>query len=145
MAALTNTLSTITPKAYEGLTKFVVISRTDTTAFKAVELPKYAIPVGFYVLGQAASNAATTATISVGTSATATELISGYDVLTAASAVGYNVAGNKVAAGVMGKQLTADTVIYAKYAETGTASTAGGPWIVKIEYIVPGPGEKIAG
>ena len=40
-------------------------------------------------------------------------------------------------------KLTADTPIYAKYAETGTASSTGGPWFVKIEYVVPGSGETI--
>lgn len=142
-AKYTNAFSPITPKAYETLVKFITVTRTDTTAFKAIELPKYAIPVGIYVLGQAASNAGTTATVNVGTSTTATEWVSGYDVLTSATGLGYNTASNKVAASIMGAKLTADTPLYAKYAETGTASTSGGPWFVKIEYIVPGPGETL--
>lgn len=136
--------STITPKAYESLTKYIRVSRTDTTAFKALILPKYAIPVGFYVLGKVASDAASTATINLGTSATATEWINGYDVKTAATATGYNPVGSKIAGTVIATQLTVDTPLYAKYAETGTASSTGGDWYIKIEYLIPGPGETLA-
>ena len=40
----------------------------------------------------------------------------------------------------MGAQLTADTLMKARYAETGTASTTGGPWLVKVEYYYPQQG-----
>ena len=139
MAAYVSNVTTTTPKAYDTYTKFITITRTDTTAFQGVTLPKNAIPIGFYVLGQVASDAATTATVNVGTSATATEWLNAYDVKTAATATGYNPGGSKVVGTIIGVQLSADTPVYAKYAETGTASTTGGPWIVKIEYIGPQP------
>ena len=143
MAALTTVVSTITPKAYESYTKYAVVTRTDTTAFKAFILPKTAIIVGMYVLGQSISNAGTTATVNAGSTTTANEFLAGYTVLSAATGQGYNPASSYVPANIMGKQLNVDTPFYAKYAETGTASTSGGPWIIKVEYIVPGPGEKL--
>jgi len=91
-----------------------------------------------------ASDAASTATINLGTSATATEWINGYDVKTAATATGYNPVGSKIAGTVIATQLTVDTPLYAKYAETGTASSTGGDWYIKIEYLIPGPGERLA-
>jgi hypothetical protein len=143
MANKYSNVTTTTPKAYDTLTKFVPVVRTDTTAFVGLVLPKYAIPVGYYVLGQVASDAATTATVSVGTSATSNELVNGFDVKTAATGVGYNPVAGKAVGAAIGTQLTADTPVYFKYAETGTASTTGGPWIIKIEYLIPGPGETL--
>lgn len=131
------------PKPREALEKFIKIVRTDTTAFVAAQLQKDAIITGMYVIGHAASDAATTAVISVGTTATSNELLDSYDVKTAATGEGYNPAGAAAVGTAFCTKLTADTPIYAKYAETGTASAAGGPWFVKIEYVVTGGGETI--
>lgn len=132
--------STITPKARESLVKYVQVVRSDTTAFDAVVLPAGAYITGVYVLGGPVSNAATTATITVGYSAGGTELLNAFDVKT--NGAGYFPAGAAASASA-GKQLTVDTHLWAKYAETGTASTAGGPWFVKVEYTLPGPGEVL--
>ncbi len=131
--------STVTPKAREGLVKYIQVARTDTTAFDAVVLPATAVITGVYVLGSVASNAATTATVTVGYSAGGTEVLNAFDVKT--NGKGYNPAGATTS--VAGTQLTTDQHLYAKYAETGTASTAGGPWYVKVEYTIPGPGETL--
>lgn len=53
--------------------------------------------------------------------------------------VGYFASGATTGT-YMGTQLTADTLFKARYAETGTASTTGGPWLVKVEYYYPQPG-----
>ena len=131
------------PKPRELITKFFKVSRTDTTAAQKTALPKFAIIAGAYVVGGVASDAATTATISFGSTTTATEYVSGYDVKTAATATGYNPVGSKAVGAAFGTPLATDLPVYAKYAETGTASTTGGPWIVKLEYFVPGPGELV--
>lgn len=131
------------PKPRGGDSKTVKIVRTDTTAFQAAWLPKDAVITGIYVVGAAASDAATTATIDVGTTTTANELLASYDVKTAATGEGYNVAGGAAVGSALMVKQTADKPIYAKYTETGTASTTGGPWYVKIEYTVVGPGEDI--
>jgi hypothetical protein len=131
------------PKIRDGLTKFVRIVRTDTTAFIAAWLPKYAVITGMYIVGQAASNAVTTATIDVGTTVTSNELLAAFDVKTAATGEGYVPAGAAAVGSAFCTALTADTPVYAKYTETGGASSSGGPWFVKIEFTVPGPGETI--
>jgi hypothetical protein len=141
--AATSQVSMSYPKVRESYEKFVKIVRTDTTAFVAAHLPKDAVVTGLYVIGQVASDAGTTGTISVGTTATSNEIISAFDVKTAATGEGYSPAGAAAVGSYMCEKLTADTPVYAKYAETGTASTTGGPWFVKIEYSVVGGGENI--
>lgn len=141
--AATSKVSMYYPKQRENTEIFVKIVRTDTTAFQGAVIPKDAVITGMYVIGHAASDAATTGTISVGTTATSNELISAYDVKTAATGEGYNPAGAAAVGTAMATKLTADTPVYAKYAETGTASTTGGPWYVKIEYVIVGAGEDI--
>lgn len=141
--AATSIVSLSYPKPRESQEKVVKVVRTDTTAFLGAMLPKDAVITGLYVIGHAASDAASTATLSVGTTVTATELIASYDLKTAATGEGYNPAGTAAVGTAMMTKLTVDTPIYAKYTESGTASTAGGPWFVKIEYAVVGGGETI--
>jgi len=131
------------PKPRELLTKIFKISRSDTTGTKKAALPKSAYILGAYVIGGTASDAATSATISFGSSATATEYVSGYDVKTAATGEGYSAVGAAAVGSAFGTALASDVTIYGIYAESGTASTTGGPWIVKLEYFVPGPGEAV--
>ena len=135
--------NTLTPKARSTLCKMGSLARTDTTAKELFGLPKDAVIVGIYVIGGAVSNAATTATIGTGSTATANEHMTGYDVKTAATGEGYNPAGAAAVGTALGTKLTTDTPVYGIYAETGTASTSGGPWIVKYEYYVTGPGETL--
>lgn len=135
------TVSFTTPPAFEILTKTVRIARTDTTAFNAFVLPKGAVIAGSYVMGQTASDAATTATLDVGSNpGTTDEILQDFDVK-GATGVGYYASEAKAGTSV-GTQLTTDTLMKAKYTETGTASTTGGPWIVKVEYYFPQPGNS---
>lgn len=135
--------NTLTPKARGTLTKTGSIARTDTTAKGLFGLPKDAIIVGIYVVGGTASNAATTATIGIGSTASANEYMTGFDVKTAATGEGYNPAGAAAVGSALYSKLTSDITVYGIYAETGTASSAGGPWYVKVEYYVTGPGETL--
>lgn len=141
--AATSIVSLSYPKTRDSLEKVVRIVRTDTTAFIGAWLPKDAVITGMYVIGAAASDAGTTANVSVGSTATATEYLAAFDVKTAATGEGYSPAGAAAVGSAFMNKLTADTPVYAKYAETGGASTTGGPWFVKIEYSVVGPGETI--
>jgi hypothetical protein len=141
--AATSIVSLSYPKIRESYEKTVKVERTDTTAFVGAWLPKDAVITGMYVIGQAASNAGTTANVNVGSSATATEYLAAFDVKTAATGEGYNPAGAAAVGAAFMEKLTADVPVYAKYVESGTASSAGGPWYVKIEYSVVGPGETI--
>lgn len=133
-----------TPKARNLLHKFVQIARTDTTATIRGYLPKGAIMVNMTVIGAVASDAATTATIGVGSTSSANEYLAAYDVKTAATGEGVNIAGAAAVGSAFATALTADTPLYVKYAETGTASTTGGSWTVGIAYFIPGPGEGIS-
>ena len=134
------TVSYTTPPAIELLSKTVKIARTDTTAFNAFVLPKGAVIAGAYVMGTTASDAASTATVSVGSNpGTTNECVAAFSVKT--NGLGYFAAGAQGGTS-MGSQLTADTLMKAVYAETGTASTTGGPWLVKVEYYFPQQGNS---
>lgn len=139
MAARPNvTVSTISPPASGVLTKTCQITRTDTVAFDAFSLPKGAIICGAYVMGNTTSDSNTSATISVGSNpGTTNEVIAAFDVKGATGA-GYYAAEAKAGTS-MGSTLTADTLMKAKYTESGTATT-GGPWLVKCEYYIPQQG-----
>lgn len=132
------TVTFTSPPAVEILEKTVQIKRTDTTAFDAFVLPKNAVIAGAYVMGNTASDAGTAATVSVGSNpGTTNECVAAFSVKT--NGAGYYAAGAQAGTS-MGTQLTADTLIKAAYVESGTASTAGGPWLVKVEYYIPQQG-----
>lgn len=112
--------------------KTCTIARTNTSGTdKVCVLPKNAVIVGF-VLSGIASNAGTTATLSIGTtSGTPTEYVNAVSVL--AAGVGNGVQLLNGVAGAVGGKLTADTPIYFKYAETGVASSAGS-WTLHVVF-----------
>lgn len=120
------------------LSKTFTVSRTTTTAAEVAKIPKGSRILAIVANSTLESNAQTTATISIGTSTTATEWVNAHDVLATAAGKGtvlYNGTGTPG-----GVPLTTDATIYAKYAETGTASTTGGPWRVTI-FFNPGYGQ----
>lgn len=131
------------PKPRDTESKFIKVVRTDTTAFVGAWLPKDAVITGAWVIGHAASNAGTAATIDVGTTATSNELVASYDVKTAATGEGFSPVGAAAVGTAFATKLTADVPVYAKYTESGTASSAGGPWFVRIDYSVVGSGEDV--
>lgn len=105
------------------------IRRTMTTATKLMVLPKGSRIIGI-IFGGVASDAGTTATVSLGTTAGGpTEFLNARDVKTAGTGTGNFWIGDHNAT----NPVTADTIVYALYAETGTASTAG-LWEVTILY-----------
>lgn len=108
-------------------------TRAMTTATTAFVLPQDAQIIGLSINGQAVSNAGTTATLSVGKVGG-----NGHDYLNAMDVKGSTGSGQQVpsAATLPGGALSADTTVTVTYAETGTASTSGGPWQVCIEYVV---------
>lgn len=128
-------VSAITPPGKDVKTKYFSLARTDTTAVVKAVLPFNATIVDFRIFG-AASNAGTTATVSVGTSATATEFINAQDVKTAGGLIRptSTVSATNLP-NLEASPPTGDVIIWAKYAETGTASSAGGPYIVFIDYV----------
>jgi hypothetical protein len=136
-------VTTFNPKARLVQSKFITITRDDTTASKMAVLPARAVVCGLFVSGEAASDAGTSASISVGTTSTANELVATYDVKTAATGEGFSAVGGAAVGTALMVRNDGNTDIYAKYAESGTASTTGGPWIVRIDYFVTGAGEEL--
>jgi len=132
-------VTSTTPPSVEILTKTVQVARTDTTAYEAFVLPAGSVIAGAYVLGTTASDAATTAVIHLGSNpGTTNEILASFDVK-GATGQGYHPAG-ATGGTSMGAQLTSNTLMKVKYAETGTASVTGGPWLVKVEYYYPQQG-----
>jgi hypothetical protein len=129
------------PKPRSTQEKLVSVARTDTTAAVVAWLPKNAVISGLYVIGAVASDATTSASVSIGTTSSANEIINAYSVLSTAGE-GYHPAGGAAVGSIMQSPLTVDTPVYSKYASSG-AQTTGGPWTVKIEYYVTGPGETL--
>lgn len=107
--------------------KFENIDRTITTPEIIYTLPKGSVPIYVIVEGTTASNAGTSASVTVGTIATG-NYFGTFDVKTSGATT--ILSGSN-----MGVKLTADTPITATYAETGVASTAGGPWTVIVGYL----------
>jgi hypothetical protein len=127
MATVINgTVAPLTPPNRDIEWKWASVARTDTSAKTLCFVPKGATIVAYQFQGTL-SDAGTTATLDVGTSADADAIIDATDVLTVAGAVGVPA--------VVQSELTADTKITGTYTESGTASTAGGDWHVGIGYV----------
>ena len=130
------------PKPRSTQTKLATVAYTDTTSKELFVLPKYAVIVGIYVIGSAASGAVTSAVLDVGTTlATPVEYMTNYDVKTAATGEGYNPAGAAAVGSAMATPLTSDKLVYGKY--TGVGGGDSGSWTIKFEYFVTGPGETL--
>ena len=81
-----------------------------------------------FVLSGTASDAGTSATLSVGTtSGTPVEYVNALDVKTAATGSGVGVM--RGVTGALGNKLTSDTTVYVKVTEVGVASTVGSWWV----------------
>jgi len=128
-------VTTITPPAKDTYTKYFRVARTDTTASVKMMLPSNATVIDIWMIG-AASNAGTTATVSIGTSSTSTEWVNAQDVKSAGGLI--RPTSTVSATNLPNLEAIprgADISVYAKYAETGTASSAGGPYTVFVHYI----------
>lgn len=112
------------------LTKSRNLVRTMSTGTQVATLPKGS-RILMFVLRGVASNAVTTATVSIGSTSTATQFVNGADVKTAAAGVGPTILPG--VSGALGTVLTVDTPIFFKYADTGGAATLGN-WVVDIVF-----------
>lgn len=118
------TLSVLTFPAKVPQVKQTAVARTNTAGTDRAFLIPKGSQIMCFVLSGAASNAGTTATLSIGTtSGTPVEYVNAVNVLAAGVGNGVNVLSG--VAGAVGGKLTADTIVYFKYAETGTVSTLG--------------------
>jgi hypothetical protein len=102
--------------------KTVSVTRSMTTATEVAKLPRGSRIVGL-ILNGTASDAGTTATLSIGSTSSSDEYVDAANVLSAG--VGDGSQHLSGVAGALGAVITSDSSVYAKYAETGTASSAG--------------------
>lgn len=107
------------------------VARTDTAAKNLFAIPARARPLALILWSSAASDAGTTATLSIGKTGSATFYLNAHDVKTAASGRG-QVLPN-LGLNLHAVELTPVQVI-GTYAETGVASTTGGPWSIVMPY-----------
>lgn len=117
--------------------KVASLARTDTATKNLFMLPKGAVPLYALVFSPVASNAVTTAVISVGITGTGTYFLNTIDVKTAAGLI---VPPTAKATNLITGLLT-DTQVTGIYAETGGASSTGGPFYVMFVYMRVGPGD----
>ena len=118
-----------TPPGNTILVKAANITRSMTTATEVLTIPKGHTIIGMTLVGTA-SDAATSATLSLGTAASGTAYVTTRDVKTVGTGTGLmplTLAADHSAA------LTLDTKVMATYAETGTASTVGA-WVLLVFY-----------
>jgi len=125
-----------TGKAIVGRNRLVqagygTIARTDTAAKNLFKLPGKSLILGIFIFGAAVSNAGTTANISIGKTGTNGYFLNAFDVK-AATGAGPQM---PAAAANLGDQLFASNQVVGIYAETGGASTLGGPWYVYVLYL----------
>ncbi|MDE2100080.1 MAG: hypothetical protein KGL39_22690 [Patescibacteria group bacterium] len=106
--------------------KSATVARTDTTAKTLFTLPAEASIEDITISGDTASDAGTTATVSVGVTGTSNKFVNAQSVKTAGLAV--------PAAKSMGNVGSSQITVVGIYAETGTASTTGGPWTIRVFY-----------
>jgi hypothetical protein len=109
------------------------IARTDTVAKSLFKLPAKAIVLGVIISGPAVSDAGTTATITVGKTGTNNWFVAAYDVKGGGGLGAYLPAGAGAKFGDVG--FGGGVQVVGIYAETGGASTVGGPWNVFLLYL----------
>ena len=114
---------------------FGSLARSDTTAKELFRLSAGDIPIGVRVQPHgAASNAGTAASISVGSTSNVSYFLAGFDVKgTTLTGGGLQSVPSSVAN--LYVPLAFDTIVEATYAEAGTASTSGGPWVIEFEVL----------
>lgn len=114
--------------------KVFQVSRTDTVASVKVRLPAQASVTNVILYRSVASDAATTATVTVTVADNSGTISTGaYDVKTNGAVTG--IVNMTNLPNIENVPTNGDLAISAVYAETGTASTTGGPWKVAVEYV----------
>lgn len=135
MAQSVASTSSTFPRGRQILAFTGSVATTDTTAKDLFQLKAGDIPLRLSIFGTTASNAGTSARISIGSTSNV-----------AFFAAAIDVKGSTLTSGGLGQSvpssaanlmipLSFDTTVQATYAEAGTASTAGGPWVVVMEVL----------
>ena len=127
--------SPLIPSAKDAQVKVFAVSRTDTTSTLKAVLPADASIVEVSKFGNTASDAGTTATVTIVVSNNSGAISTG----TALDVKGAGATTSHVQMPSLPNleplPLNGDLRITATYAETGTVSTTGGPWYIKVLYV----------
>lgn len=110
------------------------VARTDTASRVELILPGDATILAISRTAGVASDAATTATVAITVANNSGTVSSGTDNVKANGAVPTGITMTSLP-NVQPVPLTGDLTISAVYAETGTASTTGGPWNYVVWYV----------
>lgn len=128
------TISPITPAGKDVQVKAFTVARTDTVSSVKAELPADASILSIVREGSVASDAATTATVTITVANNGGTVSSKADDVKGSGAVtGFVTMSNLP--NLQPMPLNGDLTITAVYAETGTASTTGGPWNYIVTYV----------
>lgn len=110
------------------------VTRSLTVAATKLILPADASVVSVMLFGSSVSNAATTATVTVTVSNNSGTVSTGtYDVKASGNVTGFFQMTSLP--NLEPLPLNGDLTITAVYAETGTASSSGGPWTIGVNYV----------
>lgn len=124
----------VTPPNKDLVAKAFAINRTDTTSTVKCVIPADATIIGLSIYSTAASNAGTSAVINIGNATNATYYVTGLDVKSAAGRLALSTQLTNMF-NLENIPLGADIQISGQYVETGTASSAGGPFYIMVEYV----------
>lgn len=127
-------ITTNIPAGKDHLIKLMQVSRTDTVASVKMVFPAAASLYRIYFNGGTNSDAGTTATVTL-TVANNTGTVSTGTVDVKANGTTSAIIQMSNLPLIEPLPLQGDYTVTAVYAETGTASTAGGPWKIAVEYI----------
>lgn len=108
--------------------------RTDTVAVAKLVLPADASVMSITMFGSVVSNAATTATVTL-TLVNNTGTISTGTVDVKANGATTALVQMSALPNLEGLPAVGDIQLKAVYAETGTASTSGGPWVFRVAFV----------
>jgi hypothetical protein len=124
-----------TPTSKDVVVKAFSVLRTNTTATLKSVLPADASILNIVMTGSVASDAATTATIILTVSDNSGVISTGTAVDVKANGAVTAIVQMSALPNLQPSPLTGDLRISATYAETGAASTTGGPWTFLVTYV----------
>lgn len=127
-------VSPLQPSGKAHQIKVFQVTRTDTANPLKAVLPAQASVTNVFLYGSVASDAGTAATVTITLSNNGGVISTGiYDVKADGTITG--IVRMTDLPNIEALPLLGDLKINADYAETGTASTTGGPWKVAVEYV----------
>jgi hypothetical protein len=135
-----NPVSTIGPTAISPASKYRALSffqltRSNTVASTKDVVPADASITAIRIFGAPVSNAATTASVTINISNNTGVISTGSVNLLTSPTVGSLEVPMTALPNLEALPLSGDLIISAVYAETGTASTLGGPWNFQVDFV----------